>query len=723
MTGLRDMPIRRKMTLILMLSAATALLLAAVAFSANYLLTMREGALRDLEALAEITSANTEAAVVFDDPRAVRETLGFLASHPHIEAAVVIDRAGGVLGSYLRADLEPGAARLEPHRHHPPGDLLRGHLDIFRPIVVDGERVGEVYLRTDLREQLGERLATYAGIVAAVLGLALLAAYGVGGMLQRTVTDPLLGLAATAQRISREQDYELRAAPAGGDEVGQLIASFNAMVGEIQVRDEQLRQHREQLEEMVAVRTAELEALNVRLRQARDSAEQTAEEMSYQAFHDALTGLPNRLMLNDRLQRALGDQGRDGQRVALLFLDLDRFKVINDSLGHAVGDALLAEMGRRLKSCVRHEDLVARFGGDEFMVLLTGVTEHEDAGRVAAKIIDALTEPLFCRGHELHVTTSIGITVCPDDAADSGALIRNADVAMYRAKAKGRNSYQFWTRDMEASSVNRLAMENRLRKALERGELELHYQPQLDLASGRIEGVEALLRWNDGELGPVPPSTFIPLAEETGLVIPLGEWVMAEACRQVRELHAAGFGHLTMAVNLSACQFKGGHMPDMVIAALAASGVNGAAFELEITESVFMQGSESNRRALEALRDMGVRFAIDDFGTGYSSLSYLRRFPVDTVKIDRSFVTHLPGEGGDASIASAIIAMAHSLGLTVVAEGVESRAQEDFLAAHGCDRVQGFLHSPAVPAARLWALLRESAAAAGAAGAAGGARS
>jgi diguanylate cyclase (GGDEF)-like protein len=703
MQGLRDLPIRRKLISIILMTTGVAVLLAIAFLAVNDALTMRRTMTDELSALAEITGANSAAAVVFGDRDAIQENLSFLSSQRHIEAAVIVDAFDSILGQYSRSDLPPGEITPATHREH-LGSATATHLDVVQPIIVGGEQVGEIYLRGDM-QRLRERLVGYASIASAVLLVSLLSALALGARLQRLVADPLLQLARTAQRISAEKNYEVRAETGGKDEIGDLIASFNHMLSEIQARDDELEQHRQHLQDMVALRTVELEAANSRLMRAKESAELSAEKMAHQAYHDALTGLPNRALINDRLIVALAHSLREKSRLALLFLDLDRFKVINDSLGHDVGDQLLAEVGRRLQECVRGDDTVARFGGDEFMVLLSWIREPADAGRVAQKIIDRLAEPFRCSRHELYVTTSIGISIYPDDGSDTTVLMRNADASMYRAKERGRNNYQFWSADMEGGSHRRLTLENDLRKALERDELELHYQPKIDVASGAIVGVEALLRWRHAGLGTVPPDQFIPLAEETGLIVPLGEWVVQKACVQARAWREAGFPELTVAVNLSACQFRRNHMPGVVVRALEATGLTPAGLELEITESVFMLSTDTTQRALKTLRDMGVRFAIDDFGTGYSSLGYLRRFPVDIVKIDRSFVSALPTEAGDASIAAAIIAMAHSLQLTVVAEGVENEAQLGFLRAEGCDQVQGYLFSRPLPAADIAPLL------------------
>jgi diguanylate cyclase (GGDEF)-like protein/PAS domain S-box-containing protein len=417
------------------------------------------------------------------------------------------------------------------------------------------------------------------------------------------------------------------------------------------------------------------------------------EQIKNLAYHDALTGLPNRLLFNDRLSVAVAQAHRQGYRLAIFFLDVDRFKVINDSLGHSLGDRLLQGVARRLQASVREGDTVARLGGDEFILLLPALNRTEDVAKVAEKILDSLKLPFRLEGRELYVTASMGISLYPDDGGDAETLIKNADTAMYRAKEQGRDNYQLYTPAMNATAVERLALENSLRKALARDELELVYQPLLDLGTGRVHGLEALLRWRHPERGLLLPSEFIPLAEVTGLILPIGPWVLRTACARARTWQDLGHPHLTIAVNLSARQFQQPDLVAQVKRALEETGLPPRCLDLEITETNAMQNAEATIHTLRELKTLGVRISIDDFGIGYSSLNYLKRLPIDTLKIDQSFVRDITTDPDDAAIATAVIALAHTLKLRVVAEGVETQEQLAFLAARHCDRMQGYLFS------------------------------
>jgi diguanylate cyclase (GGDEF)-like protein/PAS domain S-box-containing protein len=420
---------------------------------------------------------------------------------------------------------------------------------------------------------------------------------------------------------------------------------------------------------------------------ARRRAEGKAD---FLAHHDALTGLPNQVLVKARLEQALAHADRSGGRIALIFIDLDNFKTINDSLGHPVGDALLKEIAARLLGCVRDTDMVSRKGGDEFLVALTEVDAADDIGAVADKLLERLAAPALIDGHELGTTASIGIAIYPDDSRDFDTLLKKADTAMYQAKAAGRNGYRFFTEQMNVAASEYLTLRNGLRRALDAGEFALHYQPQVDLETERVFGVEALLRWNGAALGPVPPARFIPVAEESGLIVPIGAWVIREACRQVAAWDAAGLPELTVAVNLSAVQFQRVDLEESVVGALAEFGVAPHRLELELTESTLIQDTENVIVTLGRLKALGISLSIDDFGTGYSSLSYLKRFNVDRLKIDQSFVRGLANDLEYVPIVRAIIQLARSFGLRTVAEGVEDGKILERLRLLGCDEVQGY---------------------------------
>lgn len=428
------------------------------------------------------------------------------------------------------------------------------------------------------------------------------------------------------------------------------------------------------------------------------AAREMALTIVHSAQHDFLTGLPNRVLLNDRVNHALTMSQRYDKRVAVLFLDLDGFKHINDSLGHPIGDKLLQSVAKRLVGCLRGSDTVSRQGGDEFVVLLSEVEHAEDAAITARRMLDAVSAPHSIDGHELHVTTSIGVSIGPDDGPDADSLIKNADTAMYQAKANGRHSYQFFEPAMNVRAVERQFIEEGLRRALERDELSLHYQPKVELKTGKITGVEALLRWNHPVRGAIPPMEFIPVAEDCGLIQPIGNWVLRQACAQARAWADAGLPVATMAVNVSAVELRHPGFLEGVLSALADTGMDACTLELELTESVLMKHVESTEATLKTLRNKGVQLAIDDFGTGYSSLSYLRELSIDTLKIDRSFVSRIATEPDQIAIVTAVIGLGRALNVRVVAEGVETLEELQFLQERECDEAQGYYFSRPIPA-------------------------
>jgi diguanylate cyclase (GGDEF)-like protein len=411
------------------------------------------------------------------------------------------------------------------------------------------------------------------------------------------------------------------------------------------------------------------------------------------AYYDALTGLPNRTLLQDRLAKALAGARRRKDKVAILFLDLDRFKDINDSLGHSVGDLLLQEVAERLKTWAREQDTVARVGGDEFLIVLTGLKDVADAAVATERIVNLMTAGFVVRGHPVNVSCSIGVSIFPEHSADCETLIKNADAAMYSAKENGRNRFQFFTEDMNAQGVERLTLENSLRLALDKKELFLVYQPQMDIATGRITGLEALLRWQHPDLGLVPPDKFIRIAENSGLIVPIGEWVVRTACCQARKWQDEGLPPVSVAVNVSAVQFRQEGFCELIRRVLYETGLAPQYLELELTESLLLANADLMLSVVQELKAMGVTLAIDDFGTGYSSFSYLRQFRVSKLKIDRVFIRDVAVNPDDAAITTAIISMAKSLRLKVIAEGVEDEAQMSFLRAHQCDEIQGYYFS------------------------------
>jgi diguanylate cyclase (GGDEF)-like protein len=691
--NVRHISIRWKLTALIVTISSVSLLLASLAFITSDRINTRQTVTNNLASMAEIIAAHSRAALLFGDPVAAQETLGFMQSQKHIQAAAIYEMNNAVFASYRK----PGVDIKLPEIGIQPENTLfwDNYAELFIHINHEGEQIGVVYLRSNIKA-VHERLLWFLGIVVAVLLVSLLVTLVLSTRLQRIITDPLLRLSAIARQIRNEKNYSLRATGEGRDELGSLITDFNTMLDEIQSRDDELRENRNQLEERVMQRTRELEIANSKLATSKEQAEAVAIRMQYHAHHDALTGLPNRILLDDRITTELAHARRNQGMVAVLFLDLDRFKIINDSLGHAVGDQLLRVIARRLGKCVREEDTVARLGGDEFMVLLPNISGSSDAGRIARKVIDCLVDPISCNGHQLHITTSVGISIYPYDGTDSETLIKHADISMYRAKELGRNKTVYFTAEMNAGARKQLALETNLRQAITRNELKLLYQPKIDISRNTIIGVEALLRWEHPSMGMISPVEFIPVAEDSGLIVPIGEWVLKTAFTQLKQWHLAGHSALTVAVNLSSVQLSQPGFEEVVENALQFADIDGCMAELEITENVAVENLEAEITILEKLKNLGISIAMDDFGTGYSSLSYLRKLPIDVVKIDQSFVREIPDSNEDVLIAQAIIAMAQSLNLSLIVEGVENVRQLNFFKQQGCNIAQGFLFSKSV---------------------------
>jgi diguanylate cyclase (GGDEF)-like protein len=518
--------------------------------------------------------------------------------------------------------------------------------------------------------------------------------------ISRRITRPVNECLRFAQRVARGE-LTTRLEPKHEDEFATLANSLNSMTQSLQESHAALEQRAAQLADANQELKHEIGARKLTDQKLQEEVRKhqfAAERAEYLSYYDGLTALPNRTMFSKLLNQAISLAHRHANKLAVLFLDLDGFKNVNDTLGHGAGDLLLQEFAKRLRDCLRESDTVARLGGDEFVVLLPVLHDAADAETIAQKILAAAGKSFFALGQEFHVTASVGISTYPADGGDEQSLMKNADIAMYQAKQNGKNNYQFYSMQINANSLERLALESSLRRALEHAEFELHYQPKIDVHSGRIAGVEALLRWQDPELGMLAPAKFLPIAEETGLIIPIGKWVLKSACAQNVAWQRAGLPCLNVSVNLSRRQFADESLVRNIASILAETGMSPDRLELEITESTLMHGVDKAIATLKSFRDLGVRLAVVNFGAGYSSLSNLKQFPIDTIKIDGSFFRDISNRSENKSIAEAIIAMGRSLSLTVVAEGVETKAQADFLRERACDEFQGFYFSKAVSA-------------------------
>lgn len=628
---------------------------------AEYYLS-REALLADLQVQARVLAENSNAALAFGDARAGGEILAALRVAPHVRYAALVGPDGKVLASYRRDPLEDFAPSPIPadriHRVSGQG------IDVFQDVTASGRRLGVLQLSADL-SLLNQRLAGYLVVLLLIAGLALTVAVGMVRRLQAGITGPLTNLARVARNLSRDRDFSVRVPVESKDEVGELAASFNAMLAQIQARETDL----------------------ARELQERRRAE---ERLHLLAHYDTVTRLTNRHYFNERLRLAVERASRFDEPMAAVFLDLDNFKIVNDTLGHAVGDGVLQEVASRLTGVLRTGDTVSRIGGDEFALILENVKHAASAAAVVRKCVQVLTEPMTIQGHELFISASAGFSLCPNDATDIQQLLQNADTAMYHAKARGKNTFQAYTAELKGEVIRRHTIETTLRRAVERNELRLLFQPQVDLTTRRIVGAEALLRWEHPEMGTLLPIDFIPIAEESGLIVLIGRWVLREACAQGKSWSMAGH-RIRVAVNLSPRQFRTDDLVENTLRILADSGLEPDLLELELTEGALMDASENTLSKLGRLREAGLHLSIDDFGTGYSSLSYLKHLPITGIKIDQAFVRGLPEKTQESAIVRATIAMARSMELVVTAEGVETQDQARFLVRYGCTLGQGHL--------------------------------
>ncbi|MEW6067506.1 MAG: EAL domain-containing protein [Nitrospirota bacterium] len=706
---LREDSIQHNLTRIIILIAGIALLFALLIISSYNILSYYHSLTRNLIVQARIVSNNSTAAILFNNRIDAEETLSALKTVPNITSAIIYTKEGKVFATYQR---EKSKEDIHQFISHKEGYRLGiNHLSLLHPIVIDKETIGNIYIRSDLKD-LYTYLLLHLSLIIIVVTISLFIAIQLFSRLQSTITTPISNLAGLMRTVSEDKDYSVRSLIHGPSELRYLSNGFNEMLEQIQKRDSELELHRQHLEDLVNIRTAEMTKINEQLEQQLLERMRSEDKIRYMAYYDVLTDLPNRVFFKELLSRAIIHARRYGRIFAVFFIDLDHFKRINDTLGHDTGDILLKAVTKRLLQSLRSSDLIARsdsdmekieetisrMGGDEFIILLPELKAVEDAGRVAIRIIRDFSKPFVLNdSREIFITCSIGISIYPYDGEDVDSILKTADIAMYHAKEQGRNNYQFYKESLNADALERLNIENEMRRALNNKEFMLYYQPKINILNRKIVGIEALIRWRHPKKGMISPAQFIPLAEETGLIIPIGEWVIRTACLQNKDWQQAGFRPISVAVNLSARQIEQEDLIETVSQALSYAQIHPQYLELEITESTVMKNPVKATATLKALKDMGIKISLDDFGTGYSSLNYLRQLPLDSLKIDRSFIKDTTTSLDNAAVIKAIIALAHNLQLNVIAEGVETEEQMAFLSEHECDEMQGYLLSPPLP--------------------------
>ncbi|MGA7524992.1 MAG: EAL domain-containing protein [Acidobacteriaceae bacterium] len=621
----------------------------------------REQMQNRLTSLADIVGQNSAAALVFDDQAAAVEVLQALRAETSIVAACLYRPNGQLFAQYGRQDGIrdcPGNMQDEPGREP-------GFLRVRRTIARQGDLAGTLFLQSDLQE-IEQRWQHLLKVTGWLLVVALVVGGVAGSLLQRRVSGPVLALATAMQRVTDGHDFSARVEPRGCDEIARLGAGFNSMLQELERQAAETRAFAAQLE--------------------------------HQAFNDDLTGLPNRRLLSDRLQHALAVAYRHQLQVALVYVDLDGFKLVNDSLGHGIGDLLLRQVATRVQSRVRQSDTLARLGGDEFAVVVSGAGAANDAAQVSTALLDVLTPPFFIQDHEIAIGASIGISLFPENGATPALLLQQADSAMYEAKKLGKNRMVYFSPELGASLRERQHLETQLRSALTNGEIVVWYQPEFDVVSRRLVRFEALARWRHPVLGMISPGKFIPIAEETGLIVPLGKLVMEAACREAMRWQSAGREAVQVAVNVSSLQLTRDNFVEEVSAILEKTGLPARLLQIELTESVMLSGAQSAAVTMHRIADLGVSLAIDDFGTGYSCLSYLPQLPFDALKIDRSFVSELGTRPETEALVHSLVILAHKLGMRVIAEGIETEEQLQRIAEIGTNEVQGYLMGKPTPA-------------------------
>ncbi|MFZ6749251.1 bifunctional diguanylate cyclase/phosphodiesterase [Undibacterium sp. Ren11W] len=685
-SGLIKHTLEKKLTLVNLTAFSLASTFGCLLIVVYFFITLRADLQRNTEITAQVISQNSAPAFLFMDDKSANEVIKALAQDQNVSGADLYLSNQKLFASYRRktsSDTAWSGPAIGQTRSVSTmqAQFYRKYLEVVTPVLAEGNPVGTLYLYVDLAAS-NQRIINLVVIVFLGAFGAVLLAWGLLRRSLRGILNPINELVLTMHDVSSNDDYTQRASIRSNDEIGELVEKFNFMLEQIQRRDTALGK------ELVERKRAEI-------------------QLDHIAHYDSVTGLPNRHFFNRHTTELDQKQVSSGVNFALLFIDLDNFKYVNDTFGHRVGDLLLVAVAERLQSALRARDLVVRLGGDEFSVLLDDPKYLEVALRLANKMLAVLSLPFNCEDHEFLVSASIGVALMPEHASRFDELLSCADAAMYAAKAMGKNNVQVWTPEMSKRTAQRFTIESGLRHAIENGELEVYYQPIMHLASERIAGMEALLRWKHPVLGFVSPVEFIPIAEESKLIVSIGEWVLQQACSQAK-LWQSRFGHLFIAVNVSARQFRDPGFADNVERIVKETGCPPNVLELEVTETMLMSQTTETMMILNDLSGRGFQLSLDDFGTGYSSLAYLKRFPINKLKIDRSFVSDLPHDKDDAAIAQVIVSLSNHMGMRVVAEGIETPEQAHFLRELGCTYGQGFLFSQPLPAGRFEAFAEKN---------------
>jgi diguanylate cyclase len=654
MQFLESKSIAYKITIAMLVASGLAVCSLTVALLIYDSLSARSLLQNRLATLSDVIGQNTAAALEFADSSAAAEVLRALRADPPIATGCLYDSSSNLFAEYHREAGTPACSAKNT------GEVIEyeAHYTVGRPVLHDGERVGTLVLVSDLqllKKRRDNLIVTSSLLMLMALGVGEI----VGLLLQRKMSTKFFALVRAMHEFTVEQDFTRRVQVSGTDEIAQLGSGFNAMLTELEQRE-------------LAKKNAEA-------------------KLRFQALNDTLTGLPNRRLLGDRLDQSLAIARRESRIVALLYIDLDGFKLVNDSLGHATGDALLAQVAARLGARVRQSDTLARLGGDEFTVVLNTLHAKEEAAFVATQLLEALAMPFSIEGHELNIGASIGISTYPETAQDGSDLLQQADSAMYASKRNGKNRATYFTPDLGLMVRERLNLENQLRGAVARGEIRLQYQPEFDAASHQLVRFEALVRWVHPTLGMIPPDKFIPISEESGLIVGLGMYILETACAEAVRWQSITAQRIQVAVNISTVQFKREQFVDDIMAVLKHTGLSPELLQLELTESIMLTGVHAAANTIKRLRSLGISLAIDDFGTGYSCLSYLPSLPFDALKIDRSFVKEIATKPESRAMVHSLVALAHDMGMRVIVEGVEDVEQLELIRKYGGNEIQGFL--------------------------------